>query len=797
MKKMMIGILLFIVLFSLVGMVNVKAFTYQENDDYEELNMHLDYTIDVYVDTKDTEVVTNTALQGKIGIVYDIDLWQFIFHQFGKIKIDLTSNPQYLEIRYMLYRMDDGSPWDYTEISYTDNQLSSGVYLIPGAYYLKVENTDITGSLNLNDNTYTINVMTDTTDYPVDYFNILEAKINDVESIIWTNQYYPDQDWCNGTSCMDMRHFEEPYISKRIYVLDREFAMYLEAMFILFYEELNQNYNDYVSAVNTNDLVTDILSAIVNHATAGSIERPIEFAEKAEEYVFNNIAYSYTLAFTQEFYYDVVANQMNDYNALLQTIFDEQMIIDYMVSLLENRPIAESLDVLYDLSRFTSVFENSMDEDDYFAIDFYTFCENGGSLNISCQNYSIEANINTVGSNKLYEGAFYNNFTNNTMNISSEINNDFGDFMYITNSSGDTYDNHGPIFYPYDNRVGTSDYPYEIEINDPYALDKLLFGLTAYDGGEGFLDYTVTRDVDVSTLGRNKYITVSATDSYDHITSNYNIYYNVYDIAYKYQKQIYSLVSSRWIYDSEWSGYLGAPTSAHTYYLSSVEKRVFKSTSNPEYYYKKVTNEYIDRVCFDVKRKEILIDPTVDRFCYYIDTSPSDSNNVNDYDYNTYYTSSTLSTTSKVILANTVSRLINGNNVTVYLDPVSSVSYGKYYVDDVDPYINDTTRPISTSTVGWSTTLNNYSSGDYYYVYNTSQITYTDAHNSLITTNVRYPVNYTTYVLLKVYSWISYTPDTYVWALVPPQGTSTTRWVWSGYSEKIYSEADLDALNTP
>lgn len=804
MKKALTFICITILGIVLLGTTTLKAddFTYVESRDWYSSREYNNYVIEnamsVVVDTLEGDTVTTTYLNGQVAWEGDQDIWEFTLHNFGNVRIVMDDIPSYLDSRFRLYWVDyRSSNGYYEEISYTETELSDGLYLPPGEYYLEFSNLDAYGGLNINDNDYYFQVVTNQTYYPEESINILDELINNARLIEWSNDYAPQDNWCNGLACIGQYKYGEEFLSNRYYMVDKEFSLFVEGMFIVLHQHLLENIQDYEDMKAVNDEVADLLASAVGTAYPAAATAA-KYTAKVEKYLFDLAIYEHTLAKTQGYYEENNEELKDEYLRILGDNYDFDFMTDFIVTLMRGEDIYSLRDTLGDAIEHLSYAEKFKDADDYFTIDFYSECEVGGSHYMDCQGTRIVIDDENMqqGSSDSNQGNFYYQFEDGTIELSSKIGDEYGTFNSQYSTSNENADGYGPVIHLH-YRDGEQAYPFEFErgtISASAALEVMLYGLTVYDAGEGFLDYTVSGSVDLNNLSVGKYITINACDTLDEECVSERVYYSVYDEVNEYQKQEYKLVSQRWLYDGSYSGYLTSYSSAQTVYLQNNSvKRVLNTTGSAQYSYKLQEYDYVDKVCFDIKLKAIGTDPTKGSSCFYVDDAYSTSDNVNYHDDHAYYTSSSLLSYTYKYIGSSFRKIIDGAYRDVQMDNWYQVSNGEYYVYDVDVYTDNSSRLVSTSYTGWGSYHSSYYPDDKYMKYTPYSYTFTDAKGTSVSSSVRYPVSYTDYVSIDQYAWINVYPAEieYSETTLPSPG-SGYRWLYIGRT-RFYSQSEYDA----
>ncbi len=271
---------------------------------------------------------------------------------------------------------------------------------------------------------------------------------------------------------------------------------------------------------------------------------------------------------------------------------------------------------------------------------------------------------------------------------------------------------------------------------------------------------------------------------------------------YQYQKQWWNPEASyTWntLIGGNGTGYFSSPTSGTTIYAGNY--KVNYGATTPEYYYKYDEYKYSDKVCFGVYKKStgflgIPTDSSKGSACYYIDETPSTSDNADYFDYTTYYTDPGL--TNSVYIGNTFSYYTDSGNQTVYMDGRGSVSNGQYFVnwtttyDDNSSYKNYSTHYVGNFTYGWTSSVKSTtSSGDYYYNYYKTNASWTDVNGNSQYTNTRYRSNYTTQYKHFYGAWQTLSSgqtgyEALKYATSTPSAPSGYQWVTTGNSRTWY-----------
>jgi hypothetical protein len=763
------------------------------------------------IDDLSSGVESNTIV-GNLYSDYDVDYYIITLAEFAEVTIFFNDG-----LGYDIVMNDDQMNqwyWDYN--TYSEQDLSNGVLLTPGSYFLTVY-SDSQNVLPGYD--YYIKILTDDNGWTPETFNVYEEVVDDTKAILWENYFQPDNDRCYYATKLDCAlyyEFSYPHLDKRLYMMDKAFAFYVQAALQVVADEVSSNYASYSSINNVHDLVNTALSAV--SSKLGGIGKAAGLALKAENLLFDAIAQEIMQDNLYHFLgeeYSTKLEAETAYKNLIEGYFDEAILADIFAGMIQNNDIEEFMDDMNGVASDMTIAVTMMRVDDVLYLDIYQSCNTNSGHYMTCEFDSVyfSASNTLPGSTGQNDGKFRLLYENDTINVTNKVFGHYGSFTKFQDSSTDVNDNLAPEIYFMFTEQGTeSNYnnPYNfdseeeyrlklIDRNNPDPIATLTRGVTAFDSGVGFVSVTLDSHQGFDTFGIKQAV-FSATDGYN--THTKTMYYRVYDYEEEYGVYEYQALGYEWQDTGSNVTHYFDTSYARTVYDGDT-KRVY-SSGTAQMYAKYDRYEYYDKVCFSIYKKAPdygLANPwgddgeygeQYDEFkktqCYYIDETPSYSDDADYFDYTTYHTSSSSTSTQTIYIGNSwyVSD-IDGGTKRVYMDDRNSTADYNYFVKYTYVVEDNTKKLAYTSGYAFRSSYTDFRSGDNFYDYSystSSQGTYVDGYGILRSGYYRYRLTGDVYE--KVYQYgFEYTGTQ--WFIDEPVNTSAVYYIrTSAEPRRIY-----------
>jgi hypothetical protein len=786
----------------------------------------------IYVDGPSYEGSSYASLSGKIHKEGDDDSYKFVLYRYVKLSITFT---EAFSFDYTICLYDDQSENLYPNVT-CGAELFTGIMLTPGVYSILIETDGRLFNPPSYDDRYPYTIDFEVDDEPYrdeNYtsYNVYDEVVKQMKVATWTNKYDPTNSYCSfDGDCVLRKYYDDEYLYHRIYSYDPQFTYFLSSMFSLLADKMTELYDENLRIQDTYDMVSDVLStaaqvgisyyipnkeasSVVSKIATVLIDETFEMMAQKEIEKLNNQVVQDTPFLgvpmaNNDYFCDIDNNGIDDSSNTrdsLECIAEKSVKDYYDITLIENiihelyegQTIGEFAYMLNEISTQLLTVVSLMRIDDQIAIDVYkTIDMNMMNRRLFTEISRIEFNqTETKSGSQSNEGLFSKRFMNQDIEVNNYINTDYGDFDFYYSDNNLTDGAYPTIFFPTTLMGNIDNYIYFnptnellksklmlIEIGSLLPLSQLLYGTTAYDYGQGFLQPSIK-----SSTSLDRYYNYTQQDVGEAIftvtdnegkTTESKMYFLTYSWEYPYKKQEYKMVD-------DWRPiYTGTAYFSYTHSgferLQGTSKYVYNATGAPESYYKRENFEYHDYVCFDIykKKNKLLVihdDVYMKNVCYLVDESPA-TTNANDYDNTTYYTNTNFYSTTSTYISNywNVDN-IEGSTRRVYMDNRADVSLGDYYVKYIQNYDNYTFKYRGDSYV-WAKSPTNGIQGDYYYFYyKQSMGTFTDAYGQLRTSSVRYPAEFDFFSNYGTYKWVDVYGTFYF--VNQPSSTSTIRYV--------------------